>query len=166
MADVSLHPESPEFKSRRDFLNLSVNTVGAVITAVLGVPLAAYFMDPALKMGAEGAGNWTKLAPAAALKDDPVAYIVNTIKMDGFLKQNFQATVYAYNWQGKPRALSNVCPHLGCPVAWTPGDHKFHCPCHGSVFNEAGDHIAGPAPRGMTELDTKIENGDFYVKVT
>jgi len=47
-------------------------------------------------------------------------------------------------------AISGVCPHLGCVVQKTGGG--FACPCHGSQFNDKGDVIAGPAPRGLAWL--------------
>ena len=46
------------------------------------------------------------------------------------------------------RALSAVCPHLGCTVGQKPGG--FHCPCHGSRFAEDGTNVAGPAPRPLS----------------
>ncbi len=46
------------------------------------------------------------------------------------------------------RCLSAICTHLGCTVNRT--DHAYHCPCHGSVFNEQGKVESGPAPRPLT----------------
>lgn len=46
-------------------------------------------------------------------------------------------------------AISQRCPHLGCRVPFCEGSGRFECPCHGSVFDLAGEWIAGPAPRGM-----------------
>ena len=45
------------------------------------------------------------------------------------------------------RCLSAVCTHLGCTVNRT--GHGYHCPCHGSVFNDEGAVQGGPAPRGL-----------------
>jgi len=39
--------------------------------------------------------------------------------------------------QGGVAALSLVCTHLGCIVNTT--ETGYSCPCHGSVFNDAGD---------------------------
>jgi cytochrome b6-f complex iron-sulfur subunit len=46
-------------------------------------------------------------------------------------------------------AISQRCPHLGCRVPFCESSGRFECPCHGSVFDLAGEWIAGPAPRGM-----------------
>ena len=45
------------------------------------------------------------------------------------------------------RCLSAICTHLGCTV--NRANHGYHCPCHGSVFDEQGAVKGGPAPRGL-----------------
>lgn len=45
------------------------------------------------------------------------------------------------------RCLSAVCTHLGCTVNRT--EKGYHCPCHGSVFDDQGTVKSGPAPRGL-----------------
>jgi cytochrome b6-f complex iron-sulfur subunit len=45
------------------------------------------------------------------------------------------------------RAVSAICTHLGCTVNRTK--KGFHCPCHGSVFDDSGAVIHGPAPRSL-----------------
>lgn len=45
------------------------------------------------------------------------------------------------------RCLSSICTHLGCTV--NRADHGYHCPCHGSVFDDQGSVKSGPAPRGL-----------------
>ena len=45
------------------------------------------------------------------------------------------------------RCLSAICTHLGCTVNRTA--QGYHCPCHGSVFDNDGKVRGGPAPRGL-----------------
>ena len=48
------------------------------------------------------------------------------------------------------RAMSGICPHLGCTVNSVVGKYPFLCPCHGSHFDNNGAVVSGPSPRGLT----------------
>ncbi|MBV9850773.1 MAG: Rieske (2Fe-2S) protein [Armatimonadetes bacterium] len=61
-------------------------------------------------------------------------------------------------------ALSAACTHKGCPVAWRAADRKFHCPCHGGQFDATGRAIAGPPPRPLAALPTKVRNGILLIQ--
>jgi cytochrome b6-f complex iron-sulfur subunit len=45
------------------------------------------------------------------------------------------------------RCLSAICTHLGCTV--DRAVQGYHCPCHGSVFDDQGGVKNGPAPRSL-----------------
>jgi isorenieratene synthase len=45
---------------------------------------------------------------------------------------------------GGTEAISLTCTHQGCTVA-AADDGKFHCPCHGAVFDREGRMLKGPA---------------------
>lgn len=45
------------------------------------------------------------------------------------------------------RCLSSTCSHLGCTV--NRAEQGYHCPCHGSAFDEQGNVKSGPAPRAL-----------------
>lgn len=70
-----------------------------------------------------------------------------------------QARAYLTKVKGEIKAFSEVCSHLGCRVPFCDSSGQFECPCHGSYFNRAGDHVAGPAPRGMDEFAVEIVDG-------
>ena len=59
------------------------------------------------------------------------------------------------------RALSQVCPHLGCRPNPCIEDFWFHCPCHQSRYDRLGIKAAGerygPAPRGMDRLAIEVD---------
>lgn len=59
--------------------------------------------------------------------------------------------------------FSSICPHLGCRFNWDDGQNKFLCPCHGSVYGLAGEHIAGPAPRGLDPLPFQEKSGTAQI---
>jgi len=55
--------------------------------------------------------------------------------------------------------FSPICPHLGCHYNWDDTAGKFVCPCHGSVYTKLGEHIGGPAPRGLDPLPFREASG-------
>lgn len=152
-------------QTRRQFFSTVVNAIGAVITAVVAVPVAGYFLDPALKRAAGGA-NWVKLTSMSQLSASPTAFTLSAERVEGFMKQRVDATVYAYTLEGEPVALSNICTHLGCPVGWNEAQQKYLCPCHGGVYDKTGKNIAGPPPRPLPRFATRVEGGDLFIRVT
>lgn len=60
-------------------------------------------------------------------------------------------------------ALYWKCPHLGCTVPWVPEEDKFHCPCHGSIYERTGQNVAGPAPRPMDYMEVEIRGDEVWV---
>ncbi len=70
-----------------------------------------------------------------------------------------EARAYLTKINGEVVALSEKCTHLGCRVPFCDSSGQFECPCHGTVFNRAGDHKTGPAPRGMDMYKVEIVDG-------
>lgn len=153
--------------SRRQFLNTAINAVGAVMTAIIAVPIAGYFMDPVVRTSGAGAGGtWVRLGSASELGNAPKKFTISTEKVDGFMKQKFAADVYAYQEGDQLIALSNTCRHLGCPVGYDEKQEKFVCPCHGGVYKKNGEKESGPPPGPLGSYKAKIENGDVMILVT
>jgi len=50
---------------------------------------------------------------------------------------------------GELSVMSARCTHMGCTVAWNPGERTFDCPCHGSRFSPKGEVVNGPAARPL-----------------
>jgi nitrite reductase/ring-hydroxylating ferredoxin subunit len=59
------------------------------------------------------------------------------------------------------RALSQVCPHLGCRPNPCIEDFWFHCPCHQSRYDRLGIKPGGlgfgPADRGMDRFAIEVD---------
>lgn len=60
-------------------------------------------------------------------------------------------------------ALWQKCTHLGCAVPWVEAENQFHCPCHGSLFDNVGVVKGGPAPRPLDTFAITIKNGEVWV---
>ncbi|KYC37913.1 (2Fe-2S)-binding protein [Scytonema hofmannii PCC 7110] len=50
---------------------------------------------------------------------------------------------------GEIHAVSAVCSHLGCVVAWNSAEKSWDCPCHGSRFNYNGTVLHGPTVKDL-----------------
>ncbi len=60
-------------------------------------------------------------------------------------------------------ALYQKCTHLGCTVPWREDEDRFHCPCHGGVYDKKGEVLAGPPPRPMDLFPVEIGGGEVVV---
>lgn len=58
-------------------------------------------------------------------------------------------------------AMSLICTHLGCVVHKT--DVGFLCPCHGSIFDDEGKVVAGPAPRDLPWYEVSVHSSGKLV---
>lgn len=72
--------------------------------------------------------------------------------------------------KGEIIAMSAACTHKGCIVEWSDIDRKFHCPCHGGVFNGTGGLDQSASSLNYLErlplLDVDVRsNGEIYVRM-
>ncbi len=56
---------------------------------------------------------------------------------------------------GAVHAMSAVCTHLGCDVAWNSAEQTWDCPCHGSRFGPDGKVVNGPAVADLRAVPVK-----------
>ena len=79
-----------------------------------------------------------------------------------------------FQYQGKPAvvlqpapgefvALSAVCTHLGCVVAWQEQANEFLCPCHGGRFSAVGQVLAGPPPSPLETLAVELDGDQLKI---
>ena len=70
---------------------------------------------------------------------------------------------------GEMLALSQIDPHLGCKVPFTPdftfmgSTGWFRNPCHGETYDLTGVCYAGPCPRGLDRYEVRVRDGDVEV---
>ncbi len=58
---------------------------------------------------------------------------------------------------GTVQALSPICTHLGCYVAFNNSEKSWDCPCHGSRFSTDGKVINGPTKAPLKPINLEVE---------
>ena len=61
------------------------------------------------------------------------------------------------------KAISTVCPHLGCTVFWQKDRQEFFCPCHNGRFDKNGMVLEGPPPAPLDLYKVEIEGNNVFV---
>ena len=177
------------YANRRSFLGLAVYGIGAIFSAIIGIPIVCYVLDPRHRKGPPSA---MKLVDGVKLDEltigQPVQGVVRDRRMDGWTlypndvigrvwvvknaeraAEDFQSkdAVIAFNQNsGKKSAylwvFTTICPHLGCSVNLNSAGNGFACPCHAATFNLDGHRAneANPAQRGMDLLQWVVDEND------
>jgi len=71
----------------------------------------------------------------------------------GFVYDN--NVIIARDSNGNFIGLSDVCTHQGCTISFD-GTSQFPCPCHGSIFDENGNVVRGPAASAVKKYNTTL----------
>jgi menaquinol-cytochrome c reductase iron-sulfur subunit len=151
---------------RRGFLKIATCAVGGG----LGLVIAA----PALRLVASPAGSITVSTPkdpidVGALERLPVGPAWQKVSVIAPVVSDAWTTahdvVLGAAWVRRPeaqqvKALSAVCPHLGCAVGYDDAAKSFLCPCHNSRWDANGELAGeGPAKRALDPLPIEIKDG-------
>jgi cytochrome b6-f complex iron-sulfur subunit len=57
-------------------------------------------------------------------------------------------------------ALSSICTHQGCTVAYVAINKQFSCPCHGGLYDITGKVLTGPPPAPLKSYSVTL-NGNI-----
>lgn len=148
---------------RRSVLSTLAAMAVAAIAALVFLPALAYLLSPLRRR--EEAGAWIDIGPLDAVPEGtpvPAAYEVTLA--DGWARRSRPASAWLIRRGGDLRVLTSTCPHLGCAVRWLREEGRFACPCHASSFAADGRRLAGPAPRDLDPLPSRVERGRILVR--
>jgi menaquinol-cytochrome c reductase iron-sulfur subunit len=148
--------------SRRKFMIRVIVGITVFIGAVLAVPFGGLGILPALrnkKSGWSDAGTLQDL-----IVNEPQERRFMQVVKSGWMEDKEERSIWIVRRQDNSvTAYSPNCPHLGCGYRWFSEDRQFKCPCHGSVFDINGKVLAGPTPRPLDTLETKVEDGRIMI---
>ena len=146
---------------RRPFFRWLTYGLGAVATALVGVPFVGYLVG-----ARQRAVQWVPLGPARKFPPGETRLVTfdNPIRQP-WAGKAAHTGVYVRH-EGKDEGqkdqflvLAVNCAHLGCPVSWFPQSGLFMCPCHGGVYYANGDRASGPPPRGLFRCVWQVRDG-------
>jgi menaquinol-cytochrome c reductase iron-sulfur subunit len=151
--------------SRRDFVNITVGTIGTIIAVSIGLPAIAYVLGPGLKV--RTAEAWIPVGKVDQFPvGEPTLVGFTRTTVNGWEKTTVSYGVFVTKpANADPYVMSNVCTHLGCRVSWKTEKVEYLCPCHEGIFDIEGQIVSGPQPKPMVRYETKIEDGTLYIKV-
>lgn len=146
---------------RGHFLAGATIGVGALMSAVIGVPSLAFVLAPVFKTPVY---NEIDLGPIENFPYNPSnPYKVVTFESKADDSSGIYRRVVFVGNDGKGNfvAISNTCMHLGCPVR--NFGKTFACPCHGGQYDVQGRRTAGPPVRPLNRYATSVVNGHLIL---
>lgn len=148
--------------TRRSFFVKTTVFLSSLIGLSLAVPLIGYVVSPALRRQEK---EWVKVGRIEKMPvGEPQALDYTMTVKDGWQKRRMSKGVWGVKRaDGQVTVYSPICPHLGCGYRWETQDRLFKCPCHGSEYDLNGAVKAGPAPRPLDTLPSKVENGELFI---
>jgi cytochrome b6-f complex iron-sulfur subunit/menaquinol-cytochrome c reductase iron-sulfur subunit len=144
---------------RRTVLKVVLASGAAALCASAVAPPIAFVVAP--RGGAPGA-RWVKTVKLDELPEDrPRKVKIVSDERDAWkLEKDAElGAVWLVRNGDAVRALSVVCPHLGCSIDASGEGKGFACPCHDSSFDPSGKRETGPSPRDMDALETRVVDG-------
>lgn len=112
------------------------------------------------------AGIWRSLTPKAFREPSSKVKVgvLDEYPLGTFRKVG-DRNLFVFRREQGIAAMSAACTHLGCIVEQR--EDKFVCPCHGSLFNDRGDVIGGPAPAPLPWYEVSFApDGKLVVDVS
>jgi len=152
----------PEDVQKRNFIVGLTAAFMGLLTFCLTIPLVSYLIP-----SNEGSDEKFEKVPnfPAIPTGVPTKMTFESIDKQAFITNNVVYDIWVIKHAAdKATVYSPLCPHLNCRYTFYPNKEQFACPCHGSVFNESGKCIGGPAPRPLDTLPYKIQGGELFVQ--
>jgi menaquinol-cytochrome c reductase iron-sulfur subunit len=148
--------------ARRTFLAQVIGACVAFLAAVLGIPAVGAAIAPAFK---REQAEWLSLgSPDTFQEGVPKPVNLTIASRDGWIETNAVKGVWVVRQLGSEFTVFNGrCTHLGCAYNWQNEQHQFACPCHAGVFGLDGKVLAGPPPRALDKLETRVEGAELQV---
>lgn len=148
--------------SRRNFLQLISIGMALIGGALVGIPMIGFLFSPLFKKTEQvwrPVGNVEKFKIGTTTSviftdSSPLPWAGVSARSAAWLRRVDEANFEAF---------SVNCTHLGCPVRWVQTADLFLCPCHGGVYNDEGQVVAGPPPLPLKKYPVRVQAGQVQI---
>ena len=162
MSEHTLHPDEPvnaptaeESPDRRGFLKVAVGGMCLAYAAAIGYPVYRYLNSPVERSIAEAAVTEVDQPGAEKLPKGSAM----------MFKFGAKPSLLIHHEDDTWVAMTAVCTHLGCTVAYRVTEKDIHCACHGGKYDaKTGQNIAGPPPKPLKTYEIVMGEGKLTVK--
>ena len=151
--------------SRRDFLQI-MGTIGALV-ALTGV-LGAWAAFSSSQSSPPPSPSNTGTTPTQT-SNLPSGAVANVSQLQLGVPAYFDYPSSGYtnmlmkNADGSVSALSILCTHVCCQLQYDTSSKDLYCPCHGSIFDQSGNVLRGPAATPLPKVQVSIDsNGNIF----
>ena len=139
---------TPVDEGRRRFCQFAIGGMALASVATVGYPIVTFLKLPASMQQEESVE-----VPLSSLSADAAKWV-----------ERLGQQIVIIKTEGGARAFNGSCPHLGCIVQWDSTTRAFRCPCHGAVFNDKGEPVAGPVNAPLKRVAFVVKDG--ILKIT
>jgi menaquinol-cytochrome c reductase iron-sulfur subunit len=151
--------------TRRSFFGLLVTGGTLLVAGVVGVPALLMGLSPAV--WPRRRETWR---PVGRLVDFAVGEVHQRVvprNDEAWPRSLPQQAVFV--WRRSEAGLvvfSRSCTDLGCPLDYDRGSACFFCPCHGGIFAQDGQRLAGPPNGPMFRYAHRVRDGVLEADVS
>lgn len=149
---------------RRTISGLLVIGGTALFASAVGIPALIAGIAPAFLSRRE---TWRSVGQ---LRDFPIGKVSHAIVAadSNAWPRSFGAQA-VFVWRRSETEIvvySRSCTDLGCPLEYEEGSACFLCPCHGGIFAQDGQRLAGPPESPMHRYAYRIREGILEIDVS
>jgi menaquinol-cytochrome c reductase iron-sulfur subunit len=144
--------------SRQKMLTRATVGVGALMGAIIAVPVTVSALAPAFKVATSYPIDIGPVSLYPPIPKGQVPWHDVTLENapDDTTGLSRRLVFVRNDGSDKFTVIANTCMHLGCPVQ--ANATGFACPCHGGQYNSEGQRIAGPPVRPLNRYETSIDD--------
>jgi Rieske Fe-S protein len=147
-AEFPYHWDADDLVSRRQFLNFTVYTSGALFAVTTFLAMLGLIRRPAPT-------EERLIARASEIAEGEVVYFHYPGPEDEAMLLHLPGDRFV--------AYSQTCTHLACSVYYQPQHDRLLCPCHEGIFNPvSGDPTAGPPQCRLPRITLRQEGDLLY----